>query len=257
MAYRLQRRNFSAIVKALGLLTLSAFFPLQSLASGNVLCRPDLKAERRGELASKLRTITGWHDLGFDEHGALQPGNAAPSGGSETARKLLTAAMSGEKMMVLEDASNRADVVFCRVSKARWTKEAEGKPPVFVILIDFADFSHVTGDRAALAAFNVGWGVLHEIDHVVRDSVDSMRSGEAGECEDAVNKMRRECGLAERAEYFFTYLPGATTSDFMTRYVRIAFEQRKPDTKKKRYWLIWDAALVGGLDEQKQVASRQ
>ena len=257
MADRLHRRTFSAIIKALGLLSLSVFFPLQSFASGNVLSRPDLKEARRDELANKLRTITGWHDLGFDEHGVLQTGKAAPSGGSETARRLLAAAISGEKMMVIEDASNRADVVFCRVIEARWTKEEIGKPPVFVILIDFADFSHVTGDRAALAAFNVGWGVLHEIDHVVHDSIDSKRSGEAGECEDAVNKMRRECGLAERAEYFFTYLPGATTSDFMTRYVRMAFEQRKPDAKKKRYWLIWDAALVGGLDEQKQVASRQ
>ncbi len=256
MAYRLQRRTVSTIIKALGLLTLSVFFPLQSFAS-NVLCRPDLRATRRGELANKLRTITGWHDLGFDEDGALQPGKAAPSGGSETARKLLAAAISGEKMMVLEDASNRADVVFCRVIEARWTKEEKAKPPVFVILIDFADFSHVTGDRAALAAFNVGWGVLHEVDHVVHDSVDAAEAGETGECEDAINQMRRECGLAERAEYFFTYLPGTRTSDFMTRYVRIAFEERKPDTKKKRYWLVWDAALVGGLDEQKQVASRQ
>ncbi len=257
MAYRLRRRTFSAIVKALGLLSLSVFFPLQSLASGNVLCRPELREARRNELANKLRTITGWHDLGFDENGALQPGQAAASGGSETARKLLTAAMSGEKVLVLEDASNRPDVVFCRVIEARWTKEESGKPPVFVILIDFADFSHVTGDRAARAAFNVGWGVLHEIDHVVHDSVDPAEAGETGECEEAINQMRRECGLAERTEYFFTYLPGATSSDFMTRYVRIAFEQRKPDTKKKRYWLIWDAALVGGLDEQKQVASRQ
>ena len=257
MAYRLHRRTFSAIIKALGLLALSIFFPLQSFASGNILSRPDLASGRRDELANKLRTITGWHDLGFDEQGALRLGKAAASGGSETARKLLTAAVSGEKMMVIEDASNRADVVFCRVNEARWTKEEESKPPAYVILIDFADFSHVSGDRAALAAFNVGWGILHEIDHVVHDSVDSTQAGETGECEASINRMRRECGLAERAEYFFTYLPGATTSDFMTRYVRIAFEQRKPDAKKKRYWLIWDAALVGGLDEQKQVASRR
>lgn len=256
MAYRPQRRTFSAIVKALGLLTLSLLFPLQSFAS-NVVCRPDISSERRNDLANKLRTITGWRDLDFDENGALQPGNAAPSGGSETARKLLADGVSGEKMVVLEDASNRADVAFCRVIEARWTKEEQGQPPVFVILIDFADFSHVTGDRAALAAFNVGWGVLHEIDHVVHDSLDPAEAGETGECEAAINQMRRECGLAERAEYFFTYLPGANNSDFMTRYVRIAFEQQKPDTKKKRYWLIWDAALVGGLDEQKQVASRR
>ena len=211
----------------------------------------------RSELENKLRTITGWRDLGFDENGALSLGKAAPSGGSETARKLLAAAVSGEKMMVLEDASNRADVVFCRVTEARWTKNPETKPPVYLIMIDFADFSRVTGDSAALAAFNVGWGVLHEIDHVVHDSFDPLREGVAGECEDAINRMRRECGLAERAEYFFTYLPGTTNSDFVTRYVRLAFDQRKSDKKKKRYWLVWDAALVGGLDEQKQIAARR
>jgi hypothetical protein len=149
-------------------------------------------------------------------------------------------------------------VVFCRVVEGRWRAGAGGRPPAFVIQIDFADFSRVTGDRAALAAFNVGWGVLHEVDHVVRDSVDPDEAGVAGECEGAVNRMRRECGLAERAEYFFTYLPGTAAGDFVTRYVRLAFDRVEAGAnKKKRYWVIWDAALVGGLDERKQVAARR
>ena len=41
----------------------------------------------------------------------------------------------------------------------------------------------------------------------------------------------------------------------MTRLVRLAFEQEQaPSNKKKRYWLVWDANAVGGLDEQKQIA---
>jgi len=254
VAYRLRRRTFSAIIKAFGLLSLSVFFSLESQAASfasNVLCRPDIVSGRRNELANKLRTITGWHDLGFDENGALNLGKATPSGGSETARKLLAAAVSGEKLMVLEDASNRADVVFCSVVEGLWTKDEDDKPPVFVILIDFADFSRVTGDRAALAAFNVGWGVLHEIDHVVRDSVDPKRVGEAGECEDVINKMRRECGLAERADYHFSFIPGTNEGSLTMKLVRLAFEQQQPHTnKKKRYWLIWDANLVGGLKER-------
>ena len=151
-------------------------------------------------------------------------------------------------MMVLEDASNRADVVFCRVMEARWTKDPENKPPVYLILIDFADFSRVTGDRTALAAFNAGWGVLHEIDHVVHDSSDASRAGEAGECEDAINRMRRECGLAERADYHFSFIPGTNEGSLTMKLVRLAFQQRQPHTNKmKRYWLIWDANLVGGL----------
>ncbi len=261
MAYRLRCRTFYALIKAAGLLSLSVFFSLESRADSsisNILLRQDTVAARRDDLTNKLRAITGWHSLDFDENGALRLGQGAHSGGSESARQLLRDAASGGKVMVLEDASDRADVVFCRVVEGRWTKGADGKPPVFVILIDFADFSRLTGDHAALAAFNVGWGMLHEVDHVVRDSVDPSEVGVAGECEEAINRMRRECGLAERAEYFFTYLPGADTSEFMTKYVRIAFDRREPTTnKKKRYWLVWDAALVGGLDEQKQMAARR
>jgi len=68
--------------------------------------------------------------------------------------------------------------------------------------------------------------------------------------------MRRECDLPQRAGYFFTLLPLTADSSFTTRFVRLAFEQQQaPDNKKKRYWVIWDAKLVGGLEEQKQIAS--
>ena len=256
MAHKPRWRVFSATIKAAGLLSLSLFFGVDSHAgSSNVLCRPDLARMRRNELANKLRAITGWHALAFDDNGALQLSKAEPSGGSETARKLLAAAVSGGKMMVLEDASNRTDVVFCRVVKGRWTKDADDNPPVYLILVDFADFSRVTGDPAALAAFNVGWGVLHEIDHVVRDSADSMREGEAGECEDAINKMRRECGLAERADYHFTFIPGTHEGSLTVKLVRLAFDRRQQLTdKKRRYWLLWDANLVGGLKERRLLA---
>jgi len=211
---------------------------------------------RRDEIADKLRVITGWADLGFDENGALHLGRAQHRDGSGTARDLLGAAVAGKNILVLEDASNRSDVVFARVVEGRWTKDAAQKPPAYIILVDFADFSRVTGDRAALAAFNVGWGLLHEIDHVVHDTVDPQREGEAGECEELINRMRRECGLAERVEYYFTSIPGTTSNAFMTRLVRLAFEQRTPDkNRKKRYWLVWDAGLVGGLGDQNQIAA--
>ena len=153
---------------------------------------------------------------------------------------------------------SRADVVFSRVLEGRWARDATGKPPVYVVQIDFEDFRHVMGDRAALAAFNVGWGVLHEIAHMVHDSVDSTCLGEVGDYEALINLMRRECGLAERAQYFFTYLPGATSGDFKTRFVRLAFERNDPQAKgKKRYWLMWDAALTGGLDASLQSAANR
>jgi hypothetical protein len=235
-------------------------FPLFSRANQSIdkiRCRPELALSRRAELAEKLRRITGLKGLDFDESGALLLGDEKPSGGSQTARELLTEAATGKNMMVLEEASNRQDVVFCRVVEGRWTNDAAGKPPVFVVLIDFADFARVMGDKAALASFNAGWGVLHEIEHVVHDSIDPTRPGDAGECEGFINLMRRECGLAERTEYYFTLLPGTNDSAFMTRFVRIAFDLPRPGTnKKERHWLVWDAKLVGGIDEQKSLVAR-
>ena len=223
----------------------------------HVLVRPEVETSRRNGLAEKLRLITGWPDLKFDENGALRFGTAKSAGGSQTARKLLAEAVSGQNVIILEDASNSQSVVFCRVIEGRWKSGKAGLPPAYVVQIDFADFSHLMGDENALAAFNVGWGVMHEIEHVVHDSVDATRQGEAGECESLINQMRRECGLAERADYYFTSFPGTTKSDFKTKFVRIAFDRQTRQSKgKKRYWLIWDAELVGGMDEQKFLAAR-
>jgi hypothetical protein len=38
----------------------------------------------------------------------------------------------------------------------------------------------------------------------------------------------------------------------------MAFEQKSPGSDKiRRYWLIWDAALVGGIYERRQLAVRR
>jgi hypothetical protein len=223
---------------------------------GWIVCRDELPVARRDQLASKLRTITGWTGLDFDENGVLRPGVEPPVAGSQTARELIAKALSDEKILILEDASNRSDVVFSRVVPGRWKNNPSGKLRAFVVLIDFVDFDHLMGDRQALAAFNVGWGVLHEIDHAINDSSDAEVLGRTGECEDHINQMRRECNLPQRANYFFTYFPHAAESAFATRLVRLAFDQEEDSSgKHRRYWLIWDAALVGGLDQTKQVAA--
>lgn len=243
-------------IKAACLMSLFAFCCIHparaASAPSHVVSRPELAASRRQELAGKLRTITGWSDLHFDHEGALRFGEKY-SGGSPTARELLTKAVSGQNLIVLEDASDRADTVFCRVVEGRWKRGANGKPPVYIVKIDFADFSRVTGDQAALEAFNVGWGVLHEIAHVVHDSADSARQADVGACENLINWMRRECNLAERAEYFFAPFPGVDNGSLMTKLMRLPFERRTPDGKKNRYWVMWDANLVGGLGERQQV----
>lgn len=249
MCSKPQKGLFSSSIAFVCLLLLLALCTnraaLADSSSSNILCRPNLSESRREEIARHLRGITGWTNLGFKENGELRI-DGEIDGGSQTAREFLTAAASGKHILVLEDASNRSDVVFCRVVEGRWTRDVDKKPPAFIVLVDFADFARVTGDRAALAAFNVGWGVLHEIAHVVNDSSDAESVDEVGECEEFINRMRRECGLAERAEYFYTKFPGTEHGAFSTEYVRLAFEQQQPDkNRKRRYWLVWDARAVG------------
>ena len=259
MLPRPRRTVFSPRYRAASLAGIALLLvPIDLLAEpgrSNVICRDELSLARREQLAGKLRKITGFPELKIDADGLLRLENEEPIGGSVSARELVSKAISGRNVVVIEDASNSSDVAFCRVIPGKWKKNVGDGPPAFVVQIDFVDFEQVVGDERALEAFNVGWGLLHELDHIVNDSPDAMSLGETGECEAHINQMRRECNLPERADYFYTPLPLTTDSAFMTRLVRLAFEQPQPRAKKKkRYWIVWDANVVGGL-EQNQVAA--
>ena len=211
---------------------------------------------RRDDLTSKLRSITGWPDLKFDHSGSLRRGTAEAVGGSKTARDLVAKAINGSNVIVLEDASKRTDVAFYRLIPARWKNDLLNSPPAHVVQIDFADFEQVLGDERALAAFNVGWGLLHEFDHIVYDSPDAISPGETGESEAHINQMRRECNLPQRADYFYTLLPLSAQTTFTTKLVRLAFEQEQPtENKKRRYWILWDANVVGGPEIHREIAA--
>lgn len=247
-----QGRVVSALVRMFFLCITLLVCLSESLAASDLLdriiCREQVSAARREILADKLRGITGL-PVSFDESGALRVAAASARGGSQTARSLISKALAGTNVIILEDASNHQDVVFSRVVAAEWKHHRSEMPPAFVVLIDFADFDHLLGDEAALKAFDVGWAFLHELDHVVNDSLDATDAEQAGECEAHINLMRRECSLPLRANYFFTYFPYAQR-DFRTRLVRLAFEHTDALTnKQRRYWVMWDAGLVGGLPE--------
>jgi len=221
----------------------------------NVVVRDSVSQSQRQQLAGALSEIAGSPQLRFDENGALHLAVKDSKAGSALARALLEKAVSGARVIVLEDASNSNDVAFCGVFPGRWIRNAAQRPAAYVVKIDFADFQKLVGDRRALEAFDVGWAVLHELDHIVNDSEDSTSAGESGQCEDHINSMRRELKLPERTEYFYSLFPVSGESNlFPTRYVRLAFEARDESDKKKRYWLMWDAALVGGAVESRELA---
>jgi hypothetical protein len=221
-----------------------------------ILLRESFASSHRTELTEQLRSITGCSDFQLDGSGDLCIHNNRADAGSKLARTLLMTAATGKDIIVLEDTSNSIDIVFCRVIPARWTREREANPSAYVLQIDFSDFHQLLGDAPARQAFNVGWGVLHELDHIVNDSADAVGLGDAGHCEDNINAMRRELNLPERLEYFFTFFPATNDENFKSRLVRLAFERRiGPNGKSKRYWLIWDAAVVGGATSRKELAS--
>ena len=259
MRTRLRGTSVSALAKA-GCLCIALLLCPSALSNPNktvsrVVCRDELPIARREQLSRRLRTITGWPELGFNDSGALQIGNSPSIGGSHSARDLIEKSLSGSSALILEDASNRQDVVFSRVIPGRWKNGNAGRPPAYVVLIDFADFDHLIGDKAALKSFDVGWGFLHEVDHVVSDSTDSDVAGKTGECEEHINIMRQECNLPLRADYFYKLFPQTEDSAFRTRFVRLAFDQKDAVSGKlRRYWVIWDARIVGGLDTREQLA---
>jgi hypothetical protein len=244
---RTDRKYFSLQNLHVCVVLLVCAFPAIA-ATENLVVRQNVSNSKREELARRLRTITGWSALSFNSDGALRIG-AHLNGGSKAARDLLTRTSNGNRIILLQDASSRKDVVFCRVVLGT-LDQAE----VNIVLIDFDDFRQVSGDKQARAAFDVGWAVLHEIDHVVADSADP-QTDVPGDCESHINRMRSELGLPIRKSYFFSFLPIKNDSNLISRFVRLGFEQDAgPSSKRRRYWLIWDAAVVGGLTSDAESA---
>ena len=255
---RTHRNSFSLktlqVCEVVLVLLISAF-PIFATGTDNFIIRQNVSNSNREELARRLQTITGWTDLTFDASGALNIGNIAARGGSTSARELLLKTMSGSRVILIEDASSRKDVVFCRVVSGRLDRDPSLE--VYVVLVDFEDFQQVTGDKPARAAFDVGWAVLHEVDHVLQNSEDPKEGDVPGDCEGHINRMRRELGLPVRNSYFFSFLPIKNDANLIGRFVRLGFEQEDHGSSKtKRYWLIWDAVLVGGLPEVSELTGR-
>ena len=241
-------RNYFSLksLKVCAILIASAI-PIFASSTDKVVVRQNVSKANREELARRLQAITGWAALDFNSNGALTIGDASARDGSSSARGLLNRSISGNRVIVFEDASSRKDVVFCRVVLGKLDQAPNTE--VHIVLIDFADFRQVSGDKQARAAFDVGWAVLHEMDHVVENSEDP-EDDVAGDCEDHINRMRRELGLPVRNTYFFSFLPIRNDGNLISRFVRLGFKH----ANGKRYWLIWDAAVVGGLTSDAESA---
>ena len=242
------RSRMQKVLLVFGCLSASALSTFAADGVSRVMLKPEVSRSHREELVASLRAITGLTNLRFDATGALRLDGVVAARGSESARLLLSQALKGPNVIIIEDASSRSDVGFARVVRGRWLRGDSMNPPAFVVFIDFTDFRRLSGDAEARAAFDVGWGLLHEIDHVVRDSEDAQDQTAIGECEDHINRMRLELGLPVRVDYFFSRAYLKADANFSARYVRLSFERRDElSLQTKRYWLVWDATTVGGL----------
>ncbi len=207
------------------------------------------------KLLQSLREKAGFLEMRFDELGFLRLGDRTKiAGGSATARELLVAAVDRARAIDLESHDRSSTVAFARLAKpVMFASLLTGaKIEVFPIEIDFSDFAHLRGDKAVLAAFDIGFVVLHELAHAALGLRDS--SGEAGgpgECEDYINRIRRELGFPERQNYAArvriskTPLSDKAIAQAELQFTRVTGQESRGKTQS--FNLTWEAERVGSI----------
>ncbi len=249
-------------VTAIALLAGAGWFPLQTAAGQEIkqqVYRPGLRNSFVGVRLSpkeleltlaQLRGKTGFKRIRFDDDGFLTIDDRSEiEGGSAMARELLLAAIDGKKSITLQSRDRSPEVVFARVAEAVNYENllSDSRIEMAPIEIDFADFSHLRGERKALEAFDLGFAILHELCHAALELRDpSAGAHTAGDCESTVNRIRRELGMPERRRYAadvyrwtpFSYGPEA-------RIAELIFAQTEPGAKTKKLILRWDVKDVG------------
>jgi hypothetical protein len=195
-------------------------------------------------MKESLRQKTGFVELGFEREGALTLGDRQNvAGGSETARALLAAAVSGVNLYELESHENSPEIAFAQIQEStdRLGDTRGQRTMIHLVAFDFFDFSGMAGPREAKASFDIGIALLHELAHGVLKLRDPPgETDQIGECDEHINQLRRELQLPERLYYH----PGITVVELRgSRIVsaRLAFVKRttvnaKPSAK---YFLTW------------------
>jgi hypothetical protein len=202
-----------------------------------------------------LREKTGFSEMFFDENGFLNLGDRAKfSGGSETARALFSASVDSGNSIDLESHDHSPTVAFARLERATvYQSRATGKKiEVYPLEIDFSDFSKLRGDKKVIAAFDVGFVIMHELGHAVLGLRDPGTELEGpGECEIYINRIRRELNLPERQNYIARTRSLPFTPAMGNReHAELTFV-RPGDApgidKPQRFSLLWEAISVGPI----------
>ncbi len=224
-----------------------------------------LNAKQLDAVLTSLRDKTGLIEMRFDENDFLTLGDQTKfSGGSATARALLDAAVTMGHAADLESHMYSSKVAFARLAEplAYRNFSSGAKIDVYPLEIDFSDFSKLRGDRPALAAFDLGFVILHELGHAALGLRDAAGDPQGpGECEELINRIRRELNLPERQTYVaqtsrvtsFTPTRGSTQFAELT-FARTVEKQGRMQTEK--FNLRWEALIVGTIIEAEDRESK-
>jgi hypothetical protein len=256
------RRLSRILLPCLILLTAGIFFSARSVVRsethdplrylGGLRNSPDAKKLNPKQLESiikSLREKTGYEGMVFDENGFLNLGDRNQfKGGSETARALFAAAVDSNRSIDLECHDHSATVAFARLERAIvYQSRATGKTiEVYPLELDFSDFAKLRGDKRVIAAFDIGFVIMHELGHAVLGLRDPVNESEGpGECEDFINRIRRELNLPERQNYIARTRPIPFTPSSGTReHAELTFVN---PGKPQSFSLLWEASMVGPI----------
>src|SRR5262249_23205479 len=213
-----------------------------------------LNARQMQTLLNSLRNKSGFLEMRFDESGFLTLGDRTRiSGGSVIARKLIIDVIDGRKVFELENYDNSPYIAFGRLGEATIFQLTPTNEKIVAqpVRIDFSDFTQLRGGADVLAAFDVGLIVLHELCHGALNLHDA--DGDTirpGECEEYINRIRRELGLPERAHYSPRLIPmlEGRKSTVRAELLFVGKDNGSERARTKRFYLTWDAEKVAVLN---------
>jgi hypothetical protein len=250
------------------LATLCAFFPSSLATAGdphryrgglrNSAGERKLNEKQLDAVLTSLRDKTGFLEMRFDENGFLTLGDLTKfSGGSSVARALITAAVKMPVAVDLESHAYSSHVAFARLARpVVYLQYSSGtKIDVFPLEIDFSDLSKLRGDPQALAAFDLGFVILHELGHAALGLRDAAGDPQGlGECEELINRIRRELNLPERQTYVAQVYssPTFTPTQASIKLAELVFTRtvdKKGRMQIEKFNLRWEAYKVGPIME--------
>ncbi len=200
-----------------------------------------------------LREKTGFLQINFDENGFLNLGDRTKfDGGSATARSLISAATECGRAIDLEAHNSSSKVAFARLARpvVFQNRSSGAVIDVYPMELDFNDFKKLRGEDKVLAAFDIGFVIMHELGHAVFNLSDTLESvNDVGECEKYINRIRSELNIPQRLNYIAQTIKSPLTmtraSGEMAELIFTHSDENRANSKAQKLYLRWEAHAVG------------